>query len=352
MERLYTALYERLKAGRAAVLLTVVDRKGSTPRGIGSHQVVFDDGTTVGTVGGGYPEYLAVECGKQCLTDGRSDFRRLILHPNDVEDIDAACGGELTVFCQYLNPDMPDLLAVVKAIIAAFQNKQASWLAFDIGRGNDWGMALVSETGVISCGNLTSLQDVDAGWCRRQPVGMTKVEDGALLYHEVLTSPGRVFIFGGGHVAQALVPVLSLIDFSCIVADDRPEFASSDLFPDAVAVHQVDYQHLPKEIGITADDYVCVMTRGHHGDYDVQRQMLAVKPYYLGVIGSRRKIAFVKSKLLADGFSEADIDACYSPIGLAISAETPAEIAVSIAAELIAVRARREGREKHRPKSL
>lgn len=352
MERVYTTLYERLKAGQAAVLLTVVDRKGSTPRGIGSHQAVFADGTTMGTVGGGYQEYLAVEYGKQCLAEARSGFRRLILHPNDVEDIDAACGGELTVFCQYLNPDLPGLLAVVAAIIETFQNKQASWLVFAVERENDWAMALVSEVGVTGCGKLASLPDIDAPWCRRQPVGLTKVGDGSFLYHEVLTSPGRVFIFGGGHVAQALVPVLSLIDFSCIVADDRPEFASSDLFPEAAAVHHVNYQQLPKELGITADDYVCVMTRGHHGDYDIQRQMLAIKPHYLGVIGSRRKIAFVKSKLLADGFSEADIDACYSPIGLAVSAETPAEIAVSIAAELIAVRARREGREKYRPQTL
>ena len=92
MERIYTALYENLKAGRPAVLLTVVERKGSTPRGIGSHQVVFVDGTTMGTVGGGYQEHLAIECGKACLAEKRSDFRRLILHPNDVEDIDAACG--------------------------------------------------------------------------------------------------------------------------------------------------------------------------------------------------------------------------------------------------------------------
>ena len=114
----------------------------------------------------------------------------------------------------------------------------------------------------------------------------------------------------------------------------------------------VDYRQLPVDLGITAVDYVCVMRRGHHGDYDVQRQILPIRPHYLGVIGSRRKLAFVKGKLLADGFSEADIDACYGPIGLAISAETPAEIAISIAAEMIAVRARREGREKHRPKSL
>lgn len=129
MERIYTALYENLKAGRPAVLLTVVERKGSTPRGIGSHQVVFIDGTTMGTVGGGYQEHLAIECGKSCLAEKRSDFRRLILHPNDVEDIDAACGGELTVFCQYFDPALPKVLEVLAAMISALQHKTASWLS-------------------------------------------------------------------------------------------------------------------------------------------------------------------------------------------------------------------------------
>lgn len=347
MERLYTALYETLKAGQPAVLLTVVARKGSTPRGIGSHQVVFSDGTTVGTVGGGYQEHLAIECGKKCLAERKSEFRRLILYPNDIEDIDAACGGELTVFCQYLDPALPNVLAVLEAMIAALQHKKASWLVFGVSDAAHWGMALVTDS-VIGCGHTASLPAIDADWCRRHPVGMTKEGD-EILYHERLASPGRVFIFGGGHVSQALVPVLAGIDFSYVVVDDRPEFARTDLFPQAVAVREVNYQKLPEDLGITADDYVCVMTRGHHGDYDVQRQILPIKPHYLGVIGSRRKLAFVKGKLMDDGFSAADIDACYGPIGLAISAETPAEIAISIAAELIAVRARREGREKHRP---
>ena len=126
MERLYTTLYENLKAGRPAVLMTVVERKGSTPRGIGSHQAVFVDGTTMGTVGGGYQEHLAIECGKTCLAEGKSDFRRLILHPNDVEDIDAACGGELTVFCQYIDPELPNVLPTLEAVIEALKHKTAS----------------------------------------------------------------------------------------------------------------------------------------------------------------------------------------------------------------------------------
>lgn len=347
MEAFYTRLYETLQAGQPAVLLTVVASQGSTPRGIGSHQAVFTDGTTAGTVGGGYQEYLAIQAGRQCLESRQSTFRRLILHPNEEEDINAACGGELTVFCQYLDPSMPGLLELVDAIRQALRQKTASWLAFDVSDEGHWGMALVQDGNVVGCGQMTALQAVDAAWCRQNVAGMA-VAGQRRWYSEPLAYPGRVFIFGGGHVSQALVPVLASIDFSCIVVDDRAEFADPALFPQAEAVYEADYEALPADLGVTPDDYVCIMTRGHVGDYDVQRQMLAIKPYYLGVIGSRRKLAFVKEKLMADGFTAAEIDACHAPIGLAISAVTPAEIAISIAAELIAVRAKREGREKSR----
>lgn len=349
METLFTRLHEEIQSGRPAVLLTVVASQGSTPRGIGSHQAVFQDGTTAGTVGGGYQEYLAIQAGRQCLAEKRSAFRRLILHPNDEEDINAACGGELTVFCQYLDPVLPGLGDVLNGILQALKNHQAAWLALDVSDERDWGMALVTAGESIGCGRMTALQAVDAAWCRQNVAGLSEKE-GLRCYSEPLSYPGRVFIFGGGHVSQDLVPVLTSIDFSCIVVDDRAEFADAALFPQAEAVYQADYGQLPKSIDVTPDDYVCIMTRGHVGDYDVQRQMLKIKPYYLGVIGSRRKLAFVKTKLLADGFTAEEIDACHAPIGLAISAVTPAEIAVSIAAELIAVRAKREGREKSRYK--
>ncbi|ALG41700.1 MULTISPECIES: XdhC/CoxI family protein [Megasphaera] len=347
METLFDRLYHELQAGQPAVLLTVVASQGSTPRGIGSHQAVFAEGTTAGTVGGGYQEYLAIQAGKQCLAQQQSAFRRLILHPNDEEDINAACGGELTVFCQYLDPAEPGLLDLLSAILQALRQQTASWLALDVSDERQWGMALVREGAVQGCGQMGSLQAVDAAWCRQNVAGMAS--DGQRRwYSEPLAYPGRVFIFGGGHVSQALVPVLVSIGFSCTVVDDRAEFADPALFPQAEAVYEADYEALPADLGVTPDDYVCIMTRGHVGDYDVQRQMLAIKPYYLGVIGSRRKLAFVKEKLLADGFTAAEIDACHAPIGLAISAVTPAEIAISIAAELIAIRAKREGREKSR----
>lgn len=146
---------------------------------------------------------------------------------------------------------------------------------------------------------------------------------------------GSIYIFGGGHVAQELVPVLSHLDFSCVVFDDRPEFSNKDVFPDAAQCIVGDFEDIANFVDIRREDFVCIMTRGHQFDYLVQKQILLTEARYIGVMGSRKKTQIIREKLLADGFPEHDISRLKSPIGLDIRAETPAEIAISIAAELI-----------------
>lgn len=102
-----------------------------------------------------------------------------------------------------------------------------------------------------------------------------------------------------------------------------------------------DFEQIDNYIDVQTEDYICIMTRGHLSDYAVQKQILKTPASYIGVMGSRRKTLTLREKLLADGFTEAEIDRCKSPIGLSIHAETPAEIAISIAGELIALRAKR-----------
>lgn len=156
-----------------------------------------------------------------------------------------------------------------------------------------------------------------------------------LCLEEIKKQTNIVYIFGGGHVAQELVPVLSHLDFTCIVFDDRPEFANSKSFPDAFKCIVGNFERLNDYINVNQQDYVCIMTRGHQFDYLVQKQILQTPAHYIGVMGSRKKTLAIREKLLADGFSEEEINRCKSPIGLDIHAETPAEIAISIAGELI-----------------
>ena len=154
-----------------------------------------------------------------------------------------------------------------------------------------------------------------------------------------LIPPERVYIFGGGHVAQALVPALAAVDFRCVVLEDREDFCRPELFPSVEETRLIQNDDPAAYADITAGDYVAVMTRGHKDDLTVQAQALKTPARYIGVIGSRRKTAAVFARLQEMGYTDADLARITTPIGLDIKAETPAEIAVSIAAQLIMDRA-------------
>lgn len=150
---------------------------------------------------------------------------------------------------------------------------------------------------------------------------------------------GRVYIFGGGHVAQALVPVLTAVDFRCVVLEDRPEFCRRPLFPGAEETVLADFSRISDFVTLTNEDWAVIMTRGHQDDLLVQAQVMRSPVRYIGVIGSKKKTASLTAKLLDMGFTDADFKRVCAPIGLPIRSETPAEIAVSIAAQLILDRA-------------
>lgn len=149
----------------------------------------------------------------------------------------------------------------------------------------------------------------------------------------------KAFIFGGGHVGKALEPILRYVDFHTIVIDDRPDFANRERFPEADEVVVIkNFEDAYEDMETDENSYIIIVTRGHSGDYDVLKQSLRRESAYLGMIGSKGKVAEVYRMILEDGFSQEELDKVYSPVGLSIGAETPEEIAISIAAEMIKVR--------------
>jgi xanthine dehydrogenase accessory factor len=148
-----------------------------------------------------------------------------------------------------------------------------------------------------------------------------------------------MYIFGGGHVSRRIVPLASLVDFSVEVIDDRPEFCMPEDFPEADAVHHLAFEEVMNNLSVDEFSYLVIVTRGHIHDKTVLSQALRTNARYVGMIGSRRKKEIVFKALLEEGFTREDLARVYSPIGLDIGAQTPAEIGVSIVAELIAVRA-------------
>ena len=156
---------------------------------------------------------------------------------------------------------------------------------------------------------------------------------------EDFKTSSQAYIFGGGHVALALDPVLRHIDFETTIIDDRAEYANTERFPASRTIVCDNFDHCFDEIEPDEDSFLIIVTRGHRGDLQVLRQALRKPHAYLGMIGSRHKNQILVDQLLSEGFTQEELDQVYTPIGLEIKSETPEEIGVSIAAEMILVRA-------------
>lgn len=157
----------------------------------------------------------------------------------------------------------------------------------------------------------------------------------------------KAYIFGAGHVAKALEPVLRHVDFETVIIDDRAEYASRERFPEAEKVIVCeDFDHCFEKIEPDEDSYLIIVTRGHRGDLTVLRQALKKPHAYLGMIGSRRKNNLLYDTLREEGVDDEALVRVHAPIGLQIGSETPEEIGVSIAAEMIQVRAEITPEEK------
>ncbi|WP_343247495.1 XdhC/CoxI family protein [Diplocloster hominis] len=173
------------------------------------------------------------------------------------------------------------------------------------------------------------------------PNGMTTVEetDGTVTIREPFFPEERLIILGGGHVALALVEFAARVGFTVTVVDDRPSFANTARFPLARHVICDAFPKAIKELQITAYDYVAILTRGHRYDLDCLRMILnGTQPYYLGMIGSKRRVSGIREMLRAEGCTEETLSRLCAPIGLNIGALTPEEIGISIVSQLISKR--------------
>ena len=326
MRELFRVMKEKLSDNEDLVLVTVIASSGATPRGAGARMLVDRTGRLYGTIGGGAVEYRSEQLAAKVLEEKASKEHDFSLTRDDVEKLGMICGGAVNVYFHYIPAGDPNTMSVANRVEQAFKEGKDLWLVTDIAKGGQLSLAEKGDE---------TLQDS----LTRHPIRIT--DNGRNLYVEQISTSGRVYIFGGGHVAQELTPVLTHLGFRCTVLDDRPEWASKKLFPTAEAVKVIDFHHILEYITVTSDDYLCVMTRGHAFDTIIQAQMLPCHPAYIGVIGSQHKAAGVRKTLKEEyGISDADLDQVVTPIGTDIMAETPAEIAISIAGEMILYRAR------------
>lgn len=334
MKELFETARKSMEKKQDLVFVTTISSSGSSPRGAGSKMLVLENGTSYGTIGGGNVEYVSIQHAREVLKQKQSCTRGFALHPDQVADLGMICGGDVVIFFQYISWENQDFYDLCTRILKSWDKNENTWLIFDITEETVWKAGLYEEQE-----GLTGLELSDPSPLL-QTKAVQKVLDGRKYYCEPLVQKGRVYIFGGGHVAQALVPVLARLEFRCVVFDDREAFSNPQVFPEAEQCILGHFNRISDYLSIQPQDYVCIMSRGHQYDYLIQKQILTTPAYYIGVMGSRKKKEVIRQKLLADGFSQEDISRITTPIGLDILAETPEEIAVSIAGQLIAERAK------------
>lgn len=249
----YTAIAELEQQNRAGAFCTIVRSKGSTPRGAGSKMLVYEDGSILGTVGGGELENRVIAGALEAMMDGVP--RVLEYSMADPQRGDpGVCGGQVEVYVEPVLPK-PTLL-----------------------------------------------------------------------------------IIGAGHVGKALAHLAHWLGFFVMVSDDRQEYCNPEFIPEADKYLAGPMEELVDEIDLTRWTYVVLTTRGVDVDIQVLPDLLDSQAGYLGVIGSKRRWATTRNKLLESGLPEKKVDRVRSPIGLELNAETPEEIAVSIMAEIIMLR--------------
>ncbi len=242
-----------LRSGETIALCIIVNKVGSGPRGVGAKMIVYGDGKSIGSIGGGKFERILIERALEAIKNGHSKL-----------------------------------------------------VEFSLGSGSG------IETGLICGGNLKVLIDV------------------------IKPNP-RLIIVGSGSIAKPLAEVACIAGFEVIVVDDNEKTATHDRFPMASRLIVKPLVKALSELELRGSDFIAIV----HGDvkieYAVLKELLRRKPRYIGLLGSKRKVAEFRRRLKIEGFNEDDLSILHAPIGIDINAETPGEIAVSIVAELIKI---------------
>ncbi|MFC6170055.1 XdhC family protein [Loigolactobacillus jiayinensis] len=330
MIKILETLLANLQAQRDIVLVTVTSSAGSAPRGAGAHMLVGTDGALLGTIGGGRAEYESEKLAQKYLQQQRNGSKKFILAPNDVEDLGMICGGRIEVLFTYFDHTETTICTLLQQIIEQMTQHHAAWLLLQSDQ---------TETKLGFYSRETKFVGFEVALDKIQKTPQFWQEKQTTLYAEPISQSGKVYIFGGGHVAQALAPVLKPLDFYTIIYDNRPKFLTPEVFPTADELIVGNLDQIEEHIKLNVEDYAIVMTRGHKSDFSLEVQLLNSPITYLGVIGSKHKTALHHRLLKEKGFSDEDLKRLTMPIGIEIAAETPAEIAVSIAAQLIQSRA-------------
>ncbi len=254
--------------GQKCALATIVDVRGSIPSFQTAKLLVREDGSMVGTIGGGCVEAEVWNASREVIQTGKSRNMSFSLGQDAAYDNGLICGGQLEVFVECIEP---------------------------------------------------------------QPATL---------------------IFGGGHISKSLAKVAELAGFRVSVIDNREAYANRERFPEAAEVHAAEYEDVFAQLNVNESTYIVIVTRGHRDDMRVLRWAIYTGARYIAMIGSRRKTLSVIRELAKEGIPTEAFSRVFAPMGLEIGAVSPEEIAISVGAEMIAMRRDPEGKWRSLSKSV
>ncbi|MCL0044583.1 XdhC family protein [Dehalococcoidia bacterium] len=333
--------------GEPFTIATVVHTKGSTPQKAGSKLLIRKDGSGVGTLGGGCVEGDIWFAAKEIMRHhGGPEYKDYSLNEEIAAQDGLVCGGTMYFFIDPVwQPEL--FLPVASDIVSAYEGghpvAMATLIKPGVGAGSLGAKLFIGVDGTVH-GTL-GRAELDALAMETAkvlaPYGKCEhilTSDGTEVFVETYTSPATLVLMGGGHISKSLAPLAKMAQLRLFVMDDRPEFASTERFPEAEKVVVAGYTNGLENFPITSNTAIVIATRGHNFDDVALESAARTQAGYVGLVGSQRKVILIYEELLRRGLTLERIRAIHSPIGLDIQARTPEEIAISIMAEIVQFR--------------
>ena len=303
----------KLAENKTLYLMIVTQAKGSSPGKQGFSMALCDDDSLIGSIGGGTMEYNLVEECKILLKEKKQTFfKKNQIHNDKPNNTGMLCSGEQTV----------------AFIPIDFNNKQLVDNIINCINNNKKGILTISSNTIDF--KLTDLTHDNQYQYTEKEKSWT--------YNEIIGFKNTIYIIGAGHVGFAVSRLFSQLGFRIILMDNRNDLEMMNNNNYASEKKTVDYNDIHKHVVAGPNNFVVIMTNNHQHDVNVLEKLLRNEFCYIGLMGSRSKIAKFKQSLSEQGFTKNELDKVHAPIGMQINSITPDEIAISIAAEVIKVK--------------
>ena len=344
MIHIYKDLANKIDCGRRVALAVILEARGSTPQRAGASALFSERKLVAGTIGGGALEAAVFRKTRAALRAGNPVIISFSMKGSGVHEEEPLCGGEVEVL---IDPRPDRDRRVFANLAGSLERGCRGVLATSIVRNRGGEIVLTRDW--IPADSRSSLdRKIAASLADGRPrlagaarAGVSGTKETMRLFLEPVSLPSRLIIAGAGHIGRAVSHLGRLLDFEVTVIDDRREFANRKNLPDADEVVCRDIGPAIRALRIDGDTSIVIVTRGHGKDAEALRACINSGAGYIGMIGSRSKIALERREFVSRRWATARaFDRVHAPIGLPIRSRTVQEIATSIAAELVLARRR------------